>query len=131
MATMYERYLAGDRARVWHELRQVGDRVREPGLWADAQAVCDEMARRARRNVETLIDRLESQDYVFHSNDGRRNPVRPYYPATERGGLALAWLDEHVGIVPLALSSWLRLVATFGSLGPTHIGLTRPRLILS
>lgn len=128
---MHERYLAGDRARVWHELRQFGDRIREPGLWADAQAVCDEMARRAQRNIETLIDRLDGQGYVFHSNDGRRNPVRPYYPATERGGLALAWLGEHVGTVPWRCRRGFGWWATFGSLGPIHIGLTRPRLILS
>jgi len=116
---MHERYLAGDRTRIWHELRQLGDRVQEPGLYADAQAVCDEMARRARYNIETLVSRLEGHGYVFHSNDERRNRVRPFYPATERGGLALAWLGERIGPAPLALSSWLRLVGDVWLVG-TH-----------
>ena len=33
-----ERYRAGDRDQVWHELRQLGDRVRDPGLIEDASA---------------------------------------------------------------------------------------------
>lgn len=55
-----ERYLSGDRERGWHELRQLGDRVRDPAVVAEAQAVCDEMARRARQNIEVIADRLKS-----------------------------------------------------------------------
>lgn len=52
------RYRAGERAAVWHELRQLGARVREPEVIDEATAVCDEMARRARHNVERVVERL-------------------------------------------------------------------------
>ena len=49
-----ERYESGEREQVWHEFRRLGDRVRDPAIADEVQAVCDEMARRARHNVETL-----------------------------------------------------------------------------
>ena len=55
------RYRDGDRDAVWQELRQLGDQVRDPQVAGAAQAVCDEMARRARHNVEVLVERLTSQ----------------------------------------------------------------------
>jgi len=64
-----DRYRAGQRDRVWHELRQLGGAVREPGLIEEAQLVCDEMACRARQNVEVIIERLSSAGYRFHAND--------------------------------------------------------------
>jgi hypothetical protein len=39
-----DRYRAGQRDRVWHELRQLGGAVREPGLREEALLVCGEMA---------------------------------------------------------------------------------------
>jgi hypothetical protein len=70
-----ERYRAGRREQVWHELRQCGRRVREPDLAAEAQSVCDEMARRARRNLEVVVARLTAQGYRFHTNDEAQEPV--------------------------------------------------------
>jgi hypothetical protein len=60
-----DRYRAGQRDPVWHELRQLGGAVREPGLREEAQLVCDEMARRARQNVEVIIERLSSAGTAF------------------------------------------------------------------
>jgi hypothetical protein len=45
-ANWLDRYRAGQRDHVWHELRQLGSAVREPGVFEQAQLVCDEMARR-------------------------------------------------------------------------------------
>lgn len=58
-----DRYRAGQRDRVWHELRQLGAAVREPGLREEAVLVCDEMARRARQNIEVIIERLSSAGF--------------------------------------------------------------------
>ena len=55
------RYRDGYRDQVWQELRQLGGAVREQVLAEEAQLVCDEMARRARRNVELIIGRLTVQ----------------------------------------------------------------------
>ncbi len=58
------RYLAGQREQVWHELRQLGSTIRERSdLAEEAQLVCDQMARRARENVEVIIERLSTDGY--------------------------------------------------------------------
>ncbi|MEU8217269.1 hypothetical protein AB0C47_16010 [Micromonospora taraxaci] len=75
-----DRYVAGQQDRVWHEMRQLGSRVREPAFASEAQAVCDEMARRARSNIETLVARLGEQAYRFHENDDDQTPTEPYTP---------------------------------------------------
>ncbi|MGK5680230.1 hypothetical protein [Actinoplanes sp. URMC 104] len=77
------RYLAGDREQVWQDMRQLGGTVRErSNLAEEAQAVCDEMARRARQNVEVVIERLSDAGYRFHSNDDEQTPVRPHVAPT-------------------------------------------------
>jgi hypothetical protein len=64
------RYLAGRREQIWHELRQLGSTVRSfPDLAQEAQAVCDEMARRARQNVDVIIVRLSAADYRCSPRD--------------------------------------------------------------
>ena len=72
-----DRYREGQRDHVWHELRQLGSTVRESGLFEEAQLVCDEMARRARQNVEVIVERLSSEGYRFHSNDDAQTLRRP------------------------------------------------------
>ena len=62
-----ERYKEGERALVWHELRQAGDGVREPEFAQDAQAVCDEMARRAGHNIEMVVARCALRGTAFTS----------------------------------------------------------------
>ncbi|QIG44291.1 hypothetical protein G5V58_17260 [Nocardioides anomalus] len=113
-----ERYRAGDRDRVWHELRQCGARLEETEQ-AVAAAVCDEMARRARSNVETVVARLRSEGYRFHTNDDEREPVEPFRPASEEAPALLGWLEERFGPVPLTVASWLRLVGDVWFVG-TH-----------
>jgi hypothetical protein len=73
-----ERYRAGQREQVWHELRQLGNTVRDDaGLAREAELVCDEMARRARQNVEMIVSRLTDQGYRFHLNDDELTPATP------------------------------------------------------
>jgi hypothetical protein len=74
------------RSQVWHELRQLGRTVREPGLFEEAQLVCDEMARRARQNIEVIVGRLSAEGYRFHSNDNAQTPVTPHVPLTAAAG---------------------------------------------
>lgn len=114
-----ERYRSGDRERVWHELRQMGDRVRSPELAAEAQAVCDEMALRARRNVGVIVDRLTTQGYQFHTNDDEQAPVTPLRPPTAMAESTAAWLEGRFGPLPMTVSSWLRLVGDVWLVG-TH-----------
>ena len=63
--TFLERYKAGEHAAVWSELEALGAEVRQEPHWADACAVAAETMRRARHNVEVLIQRLDSAGYRF------------------------------------------------------------------
>jgi hypothetical protein len=114
-----DRYRHGQRGRVWHELRQFGGTIREPGLFGEAQLVCDEMARRARHNVEVIVERLSGDGYRFHSNDDAQTPVTPYVPPTAAAAELADWLEERFGPVPLTLLSWVRLVGDVWLVG-TH-----------
>jgi len=42
-------------SRCGTRLRQLGAAVREPGIRAEAQLVCDEMAVHARHNIEVIV----------------------------------------------------------------------------
>src|SRR5579863_4643127 len=67
MATFLERYQAGERAAVWDELMALGEGVRREAYYADAVAVATETMRRARHNVELLIQRLDERGYRFRN----------------------------------------------------------------
>lgn len=107
---LFERYTSGQQAQVWHELRRLGDRVREPEVLEQAQAVCDEMARRARRNIELIIGRLRGIGYEFFTNDDERKPIEPLAGPTAQAQELVRWLEHQIGPVPLAVSSWMRIV---------------------
>ena len=114
-----ERYNDGQRDIVWHELRQLGAAPLEPDLAAEAQAVCDEMARRARQNIEVVVERLTEAGYRFHHNDDEETPTTPFVPATDAAEDQARWLVERFGAVPLTLLSWVRLVGDVWLVG-TH-----------
>ncbi|GAA3776730.1 hypothetical protein GCM10022225_75850 [Plantactinospora mayteni] len=105
------RYLAGRREQVWHELRQLGGTIRrDSDLAGEAQLVCDEMARRARQNVEVLVERLTADGYRFHANDDEQTPVTPHAAPTASASAHADWLAERFGDVPMTIRSWTRLV---------------------
>ncbi|MER7420837.1 hypothetical protein ABT346_29320 [Micromonospora peucetia] len=113
------RYVAGQQDRVWHEKGQLGSRVRESAFTPEAQAVCDEMARRARSNIETLVARLREQGYQSHKNDDDQTPTEPYTPPGSMGEEHLCWLEERLSPLPMVLSSWMRIVGDVWLVG-TH-----------
>jgi hypothetical protein len=114
-----DRYRGGEREQVWHELRQLGDRVRGGSVAREAQRVCDEMALRARHNIELLVGRLRAQGFQFHTNDDSREPVDPYRPPTEQATSLDAWLQDRFGPIPMVVSSWVRIVGDVWLVG-TH-----------
>jgi hypothetical protein len=93
-----ERYHAGQRDDVWHELRQLGSRVREPGFAGEVQLVRDETARRARHNIEVIVGRLSGAGYRFHSNDDAQTPEVPYVPPAAAAGAHADWLEDLFGL---------------------------------
>lgn len=104
---------------MWQELRQLGARVREPAFAGEAQAVCDEMARRARYNIDMLVERLLEQSYRFHKNDGAGTPVQPFTGPGSDAEAFVAWLEQSFGPVPMVVSSWVRIVGDVWLVG-TH-----------
>jgi hypothetical protein len=65
--TLHERYLAGEFCEVWAELGAYGEAVWCDPLAVDALAVAFETMHRARMNIETIVIRLETAGYRFHS----------------------------------------------------------------
>jgi len=114
-----ERYREGQRAQVWDEMLQLGGAIRRIDLFAEAQLVCDEMAHRARNNIELIVARLAQDGYRFHSNDDRQASETPYVPPTAAAGDHERWLDQRFGPVPMTLGSWVRLVGDVWLVG-TH-----------
>src|SRR5260221_1109042 len=131
-----ERYVAGEYAPVWDELVARGAGVREEPIFSDALAVARETMRRARRNIELLIPRLDAIGYQFG-----------YAGATPRGGEAGHWregdwggpfvppppdtstrlrqLQTRVGDLPLSVLAWFEAVGAVDFVGrpPRHWGL--------
>jgi hypothetical protein len=119
------RYREGQRDQVWDEMLQLGGAIRGSDRVDEAQLVCDEMARRARRNIEVIVERLSSDGYRFHSNDDRQTPETPYVPPTATAREHEEWLDRRFGPLPLTLRSWVRLVGDVWLVG------THPRWVTS
>jgi len=113
------RYRIGQHEQVWHELRQLGAGVREPEIREEVQLVCDEMAIRARHNIEVIVERLKSDGFRFHTNDDDQTPVRPHIPPGPNAAKHAEWLELHFGPLPLTLLSWIRLVGDVWLVG-TH-----------
>ncbi|MBB5907397.1 hypothetical protein [Actinoalloteichus hymeniacidonis] len=113
------RYQNGQRDQVWQELRQFGDGIRESPWFGEAQLVCDEMARRARHNIELIIERLTADGYRFHANDDDQTPMLPHVPPTPGAAELVNWLEQRFGTIPMTLSSWLRIVGDVWLVG-TH-----------
>jgi len=114
-----DRYHDGYRDQVWHEMRQLGGAVRESDLAEEAQQVCDEMARRARRNIECIIGHLTEQGFRFHTNDDEQTVVKPHYPPTAEASALADWLQRRFETVPMTLLSWVRIVGDVWLVG-TH-----------
>lgn len=117
--TWLERYLEGESQAIWHELRQLGARVREPEFAREAQAVCDEMARRARSNLEIIVERLLEQGYRFHTNDAARDAVDALVSPAADADRFVEWMEQTFGSIPMTLSSWVRIVGDVWLVG-TH-----------
>jgi hypothetical protein len=113
------RYQSGQREQVWQEMRQLGSRVRESEWAQEAQLVCDKMARRARHNVEIIVERLSGDGYRFHTNDDARAPVPAHIPPTPAAVAHADWLQQRFGTVPMTLLSWVRIVGDVWFVG-TH-----------
>lgn len=123
MVTYLERYRDGEHEEVWAELVGLGERVRDEPLLSDAYAVARETMRRARRNVETILPRLESIGYRLGilwsplSLDAKGRYVygeQPYWkdltpafvPSSPGTRDVLKKIEQVGGTFPLSLRAW-------------------------
>jgi hypothetical protein len=104
-----DRYAAGHRSEVWHELRQLGATIDEDAR-IEAEQVCDAMACRAKANVETIIERLTDQGYRFHNNDVAQSPKAGHIQPGHDAPAIVDWLQTRFAAVPMTLVAWLRIV---------------------
>ena len=65
MSRWIERYIAGAHEHVWAEMTSMGDKLREEPYWSEAIEVARETMRRARTNVERLIELLPTTGFEF------------------------------------------------------------------
>jgi hypothetical protein len=102
-----DRYLAGDRGQVWAEMLGAGPRLRaDPVGWEQARTVAELTMRRARGNVERLIDMLPAGGYRFEPGEGLPVFEPPAADITDQ----LDRLEATTGPLPLALRAWLAQV---------------------
>lgn len=121
-------YRTGQSDDVWHELRQLGSRVREPGFAGEVQLVCDETDRRARHNIEVIVGRLSGTGYRFHSNDDAQTPEVPYVPPAAAAGAHADGLEDLFGLwnspAPTSRRCWTAAAGSVGwpgGPGPTGV----------
>jgi hypothetical protein len=114
---LLERYRAGDRERVWHELRQLGGKVRQARFQEEAEAVVREAMTRARQNVIVLIERLREQGYRFGDPWNKEGARSPHAPPSEHTPAFVLWLEKRWGPVPITGRVWIEMVGDVSLLG--------------
>lgn len=106
-----ERYQQGEHVQVWRELVALDDQIRTEPLYSEARAVALETMRRARYNIELLVERLQNLGFQFH------DPSAVFRPTTPAQLEDLAVFEREVGPVPLSLRAWIEQVGTVYFMG--------------
>ncbi|PIE17779.1 MAG: hypothetical protein CSA65_07715 [Proteobacteria bacterium] len=106
MASLIERYEAGETVEVWQELIDADAAVRQSGgeVAAQARGVAERAMRRVRGNVELLIGRLEELGYRFS-----RREAAITAPAADTDAL-VEQVEAQIGPLPLALVAFYRQI---------------------
>lgn len=99
MASLLERYRAGERERVWAEMQESA-----PG--EEAWAVACETMRRARTNVETIHSRLKAGRFAFD------HPQWAWIPATPADADDVRAIEARAGPLPLSLRAWYEIAGS-------------------
>jgi hypothetical protein len=121
---LFDRYQAGDCRQVWDELTQLHATVRDPQHFVEASAVAHETMRRAKHNVEQIIEKLDRLGYRFTASinyfgnleeelkpDRSRLPSlgnpQVFKPAAANAAERLDALEETIGgPLPLSVRHW-------------------------
>lgn len=125
MSSYLERYLAGERERVWDELTALGAAVREEPVYADALAVVRETMRRVRTNIETLIPRLRQAGYTFGFHalglemelPALAETYHTFSPPPPDVQTRIEAIEERAGRLPLSLKAWYETIGEVNFIG--------------
>lgn len=112
MGRWFDRYERGDRVLVWTEMTGLGEGLR-PEDRQEATTVARATMRRARRNVERLVERLPSIGYEFAVTDDRPVLEPPPSDIIEQ----LDHLEAEVGALPTSLRCWYEEVGRVNLVG--------------
>ncbi len=107
-----DRYEGGDRVGVWTEMTSLGHDLR-PEDREGASIVARQTMRRARRNVERLVELLSGIGYVFDTTD--HLPV--FEPPSTDIREQLDHLESVVGALPISLRCWYEEVGRVNFVG--------------
>jgi hypothetical protein len=112
MSKWVERYRDGQCRQVWTEMTSIGADLRaDQAAAAEAKIVVRETMRRARRNVERLVDHLPRFGFKFEAT--------PLVDPPSDAASELDALEAHVGVLPMSLRHWFEVVGQV-KLNGTH-----------
>jgi hypothetical protein len=123
MTTYLDRYLRGERERVWEELLTLGSAINQEPLWGEASAVAKETMLRVRANVERITARLYAIGYAFGVYPDGRTKVfgytQPFHPPAETIEQEICDLEQlhGVGKLPLSLKYFWQFVGDVDWMG--------------
>ncbi len=124
MTNWLERYQQGKQEQVWADLLALGEQVRTEPFYTDAMAVARETMRRARFNIELLLERLPALGYAFGytwAETAEQDWVALQPPVFARpkpdAEVRIAELERLVGPIPLALHAWYEQVGAVNLVG--------------
>jgi len=118
MAKFTDRYLAGEHRAVWTELQSLGSIREGHPQWSDIRTVVTETMRRARNNIETIIDRLRKSNYQFvDTTDPPFHIGQPLSTPDDKSLAMRDWLESLTGPLPMVLRGWLEFVGDVNLLG--------------
>lgn len=114
VATVLDRYRAGEYEQVWAELCAFGAAVRREPLLTEAMEVARETMQRARANIELLVPRLKDTGYQV---GGPYAPATAWSPPRPHASERIGALERLVGPIPLSLRAWYEVGGSVSFVG--------------
>ena len=110
-ATLLRRYRNGELEAVWRDMVALGPAIRKEPYKGAAWAVAQETMRRAKYNIEMLVERLKQLDYRFLHEE------LVYSPCTKEEHKVLTDAERNGLVIPLSSRAFLEEVGNVDLLG--------------